>query len=131
MVTLSTTTALPEGSTAFVFGSFLTAAEPADLDVLVLYDQMVCDPRFAYGTHLKFVDAVRRLVPIPVDLTLLSYMEAHECRFLDETGCVPFTGVEDRLTMRWRSMGKSADAFSRRRSATTVCRGTVDDGRMP
>ena len=112
METLSTTTALPEGSTAFIFGSFMTAADPSDLDVLVLYDPVTCDPRDAYGAHAIFVDAVRRLVPVPVDLTLLAHMEAHGCRFLEQTGCVPFTGVEDRLAMRWRATEQSADAFS-------------------
>ena len=128
MESLSTTTALPEGSTAFIFGSFLTAAEPADLDVLVLYDPMTCDPRHAYGAHSKFLEAVSALVPIPVDLTLLSYVEAFECRFLEETHCMPFRRLEDRLTMRWRAMGQSAGAFSRRRSARNLSRGTVDDG---
>ena len=108
----STTTALPKDSTAFIFGSFLTAAEPSDLDVLLLYDPVTCDPRDAYGAHATFLDAVKRLVPVPVDLTLLTYMEAHGCRFLEQTGCVPFTGVEDRLTMRWRATRQSADAFS-------------------
>ena len=111
MEILSTTTALPEGSTAFVFGSFLTAADPSDLDVLVLYDPGKCDPRDAYVAHSTFLDAVKTLVRVPVDLTLLTYMEAHGCRFLEQTGCVPFTGVEDRLTMRWRETGQSADRF--------------------
>ena len=83
METLSTTTALPEGSTAFIFGSYLTAAEPADLDVLVLYDPTTCDPRHAYSAHSNFLEAVRTLVALPVDVTLLSYNEARECRFLE------------------------------------------------
>ena len=60
METLSITTALPEGSTAFVFGSFLTVAEPSDLDVLLLYDPTTCDPRDAYRAHAAFLGAVKR-----------------------------------------------------------------------
>ena len=127
METRSTATALPEGSTAFIFGSFLTAAEPSDLDVLLLYDPIRCDPRDAYGAHATFLDAVKRLVPVPVDVTLLTYMEAHGCRFLEQTGCVPFTGVEDRLPLRGRATGQSAGAFSRRLSAS-IGRRTKHDG---
>ena len=128
METRSTTIALPESSTAFIFGSFLTAAEPADLDVLVLYDPVTCDPRDAYDAHSNFLDAVRRLVTIPVDLTLLTYMEAHGCRFLEETGWVPFIGIESKLAIRWGPMGQSGGAFPRCLSASILCRGTVDDG---
>ena len=95
----STTTALPEGSSAFIFGSFLTAAKPADLDVLVLYDPVTCDPRDAYGAHSEFLDAVNRLVRVPVDLTLLTYLEARGCRFLEDVGCLPFTSVEAKLSL--------------------------------
>ena len=107
METLSTTTALPEGSAAFVFGSFLTAADPSDLDVLLLYNPATCHPKDAYRVHTNFSRAVERLVSVPVDITLLTHMEAHGCHFLEETGCVPFTDVEHRLTMRGKSTGKS------------------------
>ena len=108
METLSTTTALPEGSTAFVFGSFLTAPEPSDLDVLLLYDPARCHPKDAYRAHANFLRAVERLVSVPVDVTLLTHMEAHGCQFLKQTGCVPFTDVEDKLAILWKSNGKSA-----------------------
>lgn len=112
MEILSTTTALPEGSVAFVFGSFLKETSPSDLDMLILYDPATCDPKEAYHAHETFLDAVRRLVPVPVDITLLSHVEAHGCRFLEQMRCVPFTDVEDTLTMRWRTICKSAAALS-------------------
>ena len=100
METLSTTTALPEGSVAFIFGSFLTATEPSDLDLLILYDSGRCDPRDAYHVHETFLDAVQRLVSVPIDITLLTHVEAHGCRFLKQSRCVPFIDLENSLTMR-------------------------------
>ena len=111
MENLSITTALPEGSAAFVFGSFLTAAEPSDLDVLLLYDPATCDPRDAYRAHAAFLGAVKRLVSLPVDITLLTHVEAHGCRFLELTGCVPFADVEGRLTMGREATGKTPPRF--------------------
>ena len=108
METLSITTALPEGSTAFVFGSFLTIAEPSDLDVLLLYDPTTCDPRDAYRAHAAFLGAVTQVVSVPVDITLLTHMEAHGCRFIELTGCVPFTDIEDRLTHLYRNRTMNA-----------------------
>ena len=99
------------GASAFVFGSFLTAAEPSDLDVLLLYDQATCDPRDAYRAHAAFLGAVKRLVSLPVDITLLTHVEAHGCRFLELTGCVPFADVEGRLTMGREATGKTPPRF--------------------
>ena len=62
METPSITTVLPEGSLAFVFGSFLRSDAPSDLDVLLLYDPEICDPKEAYCAHTPFVDAASRLV---------------------------------------------------------------------
>lgn len=97
METLSITTVLPERSAAFVFGSFLTARAPSDLDLLLLYDPATCDPRDAYRAHATFLDAVKRLVSVPVDVTLLTHVEAYGCRFMELTGCVPFSDVEDTI----------------------------------
>ena len=108
METLSITTALPERSLAFVFGSFLTSGAPSDLDVLLLYDPATCDPREAYRAHATVLDAVKRLVRVPVDVTLLTHMEAHGCRFIELTGCVPFTDAEDRLVHLYRNRTKKA-----------------------
>ena len=83
-----------------VFGSFLTSDAPSDLDVLLLYDPEICDPKEAYCAHATFVDVASRLVEIPLDITLLTHMEAHGCCFIELEGCVPFRDVEDRLTDR-------------------------------
>ena len=109
METLSITTALPERSAAFVFGSFLTARAPSDLDLLLLYDPATCDPRDAYRAHATFLDAVKRLVPIPVDITLLTHVEAYGCRFIELTGCVPFVDVEDTIIDLYRNWTMKAD----------------------
>ncbi len=94
----SITTKLPSSSTAFVFGSFLSRADPRDIDVLILYDPLVFSPADAYRSHAPFVKEVQRLIGLPLDLTLLTYGEELSSGFIEDTGAVPFEAATRKLT---------------------------------
>src|ERR1035437_4586116 len=81
---------LPKSSRAYVFGSFLKSPSPRDLDLLIVYDRLFCHPSKAYEMHQDFVDKLRKIVQVEVDLTLLTQEEARGSRFLQDTAAVPF-----------------------------------------
>jgi len=85
---------MPEGSQAYVFGSFLTTDQPEDIDVLILYDPSVCPPEGAYSAHALFAKNLRQLSGLPVDLTLLTYEEERSSRFIQDTKAVPIRKVD-------------------------------------
>lgn len=85
----SITTKLPSGSQAFVFGSYLSVAQPRDIDILILYDPALHSPKDAYKLHRTFVDYVEQLVGIPVDVTLLTYAEEKSTGFIEDTHATP------------------------------------------
>jgi hypothetical protein len=87
----SITTNLPEGSVAYIFGSYLTCDNPRDLDVLVVYDATLCAPRTAYKAHRDFLCRLRNLSRLPVDSTLLTKAEERESGFIEDTGAVLLT----------------------------------------
>ena len=100
MATRSITTKLPSGSQAYVFGSYLFVGEPRDIDILILYDPTLSDPKAAYKVHCEFVDEIQQLTGTPVDLTLLTYSEEKNSDFIGDTGAVPITDVGGKLTRR-------------------------------
>lgn len=83
-------TSLPELSSAYVFGSFLHCDAPRDLDLLITYDQRVCPPSRAYSLHAEFVRQAHAMFGIDIHLTLLTQQEELGCRFIEDTGAVPF-----------------------------------------
>jgi predicted nucleotidyltransferase len=80
---------LPEGSSVYVFGSALSSAQPKDIDILVVYDPMVCSPSRAYAYHEQFLNQLAEMIELPIDITLLSKTEADETRFVESESCVP------------------------------------------
>lgn len=86
----SITSKLPNSSTAFIFGSFLSRSDPSDIDVLILYDPLEFKPEYAYRSHASFVGELQRLVALPVDLTLLTYEEEQSSDFIKDTRAIPF-----------------------------------------
>ena len=94
-------TKLPEGTTAYVFGSFISAEFPNDLDILLLYDPSRCLPQNAYKEHLNFVEYLRVCSGLPVDVTLLTYDEQQQSNFLVVSKAILATECEE-LTIRCR-----------------------------
>lgn len=73
---------LPKGSTAYVFGSFLSSNNPRDLDILLLYDPRQCPPIDAYKSHKEFISYLQDRSGLKVDATLLTYREQKEVDFI-------------------------------------------------
>ena len=79
---------LPEKSTAFIFGSYLTSTVPRDIDLLIIYDRAVCPPSDAYRAHSHFLANLREIIGVPIDLTLLTSTEADRTQFIERSNAV-------------------------------------------
>jgi predicted nucleotidyltransferase len=66
---------LPDGSSAYLFGSASRADRYADVDLLILYDSSLCPAARAHAEHKALVDRVAEIAGVPVHLCLLSYRE--------------------------------------------------------
>lgn len=103
MVIPNIDTKLPDGSTAFVFGSFLYRTRPSDFDLLILYDSETCPSRDAYRIHEPFLTEAWRTLGTPIDVTLLTYEEEQSIHFVESSGAIPLTTAiesDDRLRQR-------------------------------
>lgn len=80
---------LPEGSSAFVFGSYLTNTNPRDLDLLIVYDSFLCPADDAFNAHADFVAVLQKTTGIRVHLTLLSVEEENRMQFRQCANAVP------------------------------------------
>jgi predicted nucleotidyltransferase len=87
------TSSLPEGSKAYVFGSFTRSAEPRDFDLLIVYDSKICAPSKAYKFHEEFLIQLRQQLPLRLDVTLLTQEESCSSRFIERTGAIPFERI--------------------------------------
>ena len=58
----SITPVLPDGSSAYVFGSASRSDCYADVDLLILYDSSFCPAARTHAEHKAFVDRVERLL---------------------------------------------------------------------
>ena len=82
-------TGMPDGSTAFVFGSVFRTTCPKDLDLLIVYDPSLCPPDNAYRAHVPITVRLRQEFGLPVDMTLLTYDEERSSHFIEVTGAFP------------------------------------------
>lgn len=81
--------ALPEGSTVYLFGSAARGKRYNDVDLLILYDPALCPPSLAHKAHRAFVDGVAELLDAPVHLSLLTYAEERGAAFIARVRAVP------------------------------------------
>lgn len=98
METRSTPIRIPSASKVYVFGSVLTSACPNDLDVLVVYDPLVCPPRHAYSFHRETVLDLEKYYHLPVHITLLMPSEESGTEFIKRTGAIEFAVAMSGLT---------------------------------
>lgn len=89
METQYITTKVPNGSEAFVFGSVLSAEEPNDFDLLILYDNNYCSARNAYSYHQDLVDAIEASYNLPVHMVPLSKQEFKSTNFAEKSRAIP------------------------------------------
>ena len=86
-------TRVPEGSSVYVFGSALVSAEPADVDVLIVYDHKKCPPAMAFDMHQQVCADIEEAFGLPVHLTLLTCDEARSSRIFERVAPVPFSSA--------------------------------------
>ena len=81
-------TKLPNNSRAYVFGSWLTSERPADLDVLIVYDPVHCDPSDAYSRLSPLLSDLEELTGLKVHATILTYSEQEDASFVAKAGAI-------------------------------------------
>lgn len=81
-------TKTPGNSKFYVFGSFLRAECPADLDILVIYDPEIVHPASAHAVYKPLFNELGRHTGLKVDYTLLTYSEAEQSNFVSLVGAV-------------------------------------------
>lgn len=84
----STPIRVPKESKLYIFGSALSSCCPNDLDVLVVYDPLVCPPKDAYLFHEKTKLGLEANFDLPVHITLLTPSEESGTDFIKRTGAV-------------------------------------------
>jgi hypothetical protein len=73
---------LPDGSSVYLFGSASHSDRYADVDLLILYDPLLCPAARAHAEHKMFVDRMAEIAGAPVHLCLLSYCEEQANDFI-------------------------------------------------
>jgi predicted nucleotidyltransferase len=75
----------------YLFGSFLKSNKPNDIDILILYDNSL-DSNLSIVLGLKKVlkEKAESIFSIPLDITLLSYMENDEVNFIETEKAILF-----------------------------------------
>lgn len=72
----------------YVFGSALREAQPADLDIVIVYDSITLSRNQLAKECSRFATWLLNLTSLPVDLCRLTYEEAASSRFLLMEGAV-------------------------------------------
>lgn len=88
METQSTPIRIPKESKFYIFGSALSSDYPNDLDVLVIYDPLVCLPQVAYSFHREAMLDLEANFDMPVHITLLTPSEESGTEFIKRTGAI-------------------------------------------
>lgn len=71
-----------EGIDAYLFGSALTRADPADIDLLIVYPDR-------HKLH-RFLDELERFAgPLPIDVTAMTAGEVADSGFIERSKAVP------------------------------------------
>lgn len=80
---------LPDGSSAYLFGSASRSDRYADIDLLILYDSSLCPAARAHAEHKAFADRVAEIAGAPVHLCVLSYREEQASGFIAQVSARP------------------------------------------
>lgn len=97
METQFTPIRIPRESKFYIFGSALTSDYPNDLDVLVIYDPLVCPPQDAYSFHREAMLDLEANLDMPVHITLLTPSEESGTEFIKRTGAIELADAMRRL----------------------------------
>ncbi|WP_133511228.1 nucleotidyltransferase domain-containing protein [Candidatus Thiosymbion oneisti] len=100
-------TKLPKNTKVYIFGSWLTSENPSDLDVLVVYDPMHCNPSDAYLRLNPLLRDLVKLTGLRVHPTMLTYSEQEETGFVAEVDAM---ALESLLELTCASSGRTKGA---------------------
>src|SRR5690349_7124828 len=84
---------IPDGFKIYVFGSYLRRDDPADIDILGVYDQKQVPDADAHDRIQSFTHWLEERIGLPVHITLLSNIEAVSIGFIEAERCVELTEV--------------------------------------
>jgi len=81
---------MPDWARVFVFGSALRTENPDDLDLLVVYDPVVCPPKQARDRAEALASELTRDIGLQPHVVVLTKAEELSIRFVQSEGCVGF-----------------------------------------
>lgn len=81
---------MPDWANVFVFGSALRAENPNDLDLLVVYDPVVCPPKQARDRAEALASELTRDIGLQPHVVVLTKSEEQNVRFVQSEECVEF-----------------------------------------
>jgi hypothetical protein len=84
---------IPDGWQIYIFGSYLTAEDPKDIDVLAAYDSTKISHEVAFDRLESVARAIGIVAGRPVHLTVLSANEVAQVGFVGEESCVEVKDV--------------------------------------
>ena len=106
-------TRVPSYSRAYVFGSVLTSSAPDDFDLVIVYDQVQCQPSEAYARHANLIREIKGAFGLPVHLTLLTTREAKSVEIFKRISAVPLDEALRELTNRFIGRPTAAGELNR------------------
>lgn len=86
---------LPKNTRIYVFGSYLNVNNPNDLDLLIEYDPKFVNPAIAYKKYKKLMKPLRTQIKLDIDLTLLTFKEIEETKFLNKSKAVNIKDIPE------------------------------------
>lgn len=69
---------MPHGSKLVLFGSALSHQDPTDLDVVIVYDRDIIDPKQAFSAHNDFIESLSEKFSVPLHVIMLNTTEYSE-----------------------------------------------------
>jgi len=91
--TQNTIIELTEFYSIYFFGSWLYADQPADIDVLIVYDPIACPPSNIQELARPFLDQLKKTFYLEVDAVYLTEKEENDINFIKQERCVSIEKV--------------------------------------
>jgi len=89
----------------FVFGSALRSNNPSDLDLLVVYDPVLCPTSQARDRAEQLASSLACGVNLPRHVVVLSKSEERSVAFIRSEGCIGFSHWLQSWTIRHSQQG--------------------------
>lgn len=86
-------TKLPKNCEIFIFGSFIYSQNPADLDIIIVYDNVDYSSKTIYNKILPFLNYLKFVFKLEVDFYLFSSTEVGN--FIKNVKAIKVNSVEE------------------------------------